>query len=832
MERIKILLFSMMLTVASVAMAQHATVKGKLVSETTNEGESFATIKIFHKGDTTKAVAMFLSDEEGCFSSDVEGSGIMEAHFSSIGKKDLVKDFEIGNQPVVDLGNLIMKEDAKMLSAVEVTAMKPLVKMEVDKMSYNVADDRDSKSATVLDMLRKVPMVTVDGQDNITVNGSSSFQVYVDGKPNVMFSSNPSMVFKSMPATAVKNIEVMTNPGAKYDAEGAGGVLNIIMNRQDPMAMESLNGYNGTVRASAGNTAIGGGVFVNGQQGKLSYSANVMENYTTPGTSKVEMEQQNGEGIIKTISEMETKLPFTMGSMSLGYELDPMSSVSATASITSMNMKNNGYSLSEMSGGNYGTGYGYRTDTEMKNKRTSFSGNVDYQRFFNQARTSSLTLTYQINYSPLETKSRNSFDNGSTSFINLTDRYSLNKEKTTDHTFQIDFTTPVVQGQTLSLGSKLMTRRANSDAKYYLQDVYDPNSSMDYLFKNTILAGYAEYSANWGKFGAKGGLRYEHTWQDVEYKLGKGADFETNYGSLVPTANFSYNISMTSNIGLTYNMRISRPGISYLNPYVDQSDPTSLTYGNSDLDVEKTHNLSLVYNMFSPKLMMNINVHHNFTDNAIEQYSFFDGNLLNSTYGNIVKRSTTGVSVYANVLAAKDTRIFLNGGVNYVDMSSKTLGLSNNGWQANAMAGLQQTLPWNLKLGAYAITSTKTYTMQGWSSGFNMLIGNLSKSFFNDKLTLSVNGLIGLTDNGNLKMESYSKGSNFSSYSNINVPISGVTFNVSYTFGKGKRQMKQHVSRVTNDYIEQQSQGDILNNVGNVSPQQSQQQSQQMMPMQ
>ena len=118
------------------------------------------------------------------------------------------------------------------LESVTVTASKPLVKMETDKMTYNVQEDADAKASTVLDMLRKVPMVTVDGQDNITVNGSSNFKVYVDGKPNPMFSSNPSQIFKAMPATMVKNIEVITNPGAKYDAEGTGGVLNLIMNKQ------------------------------------------------------------------------------------------------------------------------------------------------------------------------------------------------------------------------------------------------------------------------------------------------------------------------------------------------------------------------------------------------------------------------------------------------------------------------------------------------------------------------------------------------------------------------------------------------------------------------
>jgi hypothetical protein len=183
-----------------------------------------------------------------------------------------------------------------MLKGVEIVAQKPLVKMEVDKMSYNVAEDEDSKSNTVLDMLRKVPMVTVDGQDNITVNGSSSFKVYVDGMPNPMFSSNPSMVFKSMPATAVKSIEVMTNPGAKYDAEGAAGVLNIVMNRQNPQAAQSLNGYNGTIRATVGTKQLGASAFINGQQGKLSYSANVMTSYNKPGSTTTEMEQLQDNG--------------------------------------------------------------------------------------------------------------------------------------------------------------------------------------------------------------------------------------------------------------------------------------------------------------------------------------------------------------------------------------------------------------------------------------------------------------------------------------------------------------------------------------------------------
>ena len=816
MKKVKFLLVLVMTMVFSVAMAQKTVVKGVLMDKNLGEGEPFATVRIFKQGETTRPVSMFLTDKDGNFSREVNGKGKFNIIFSSVGKEDLSKSIELSGNGTLNLDTIYIKENVNELSDVAIVAQKPLVKMEVDKMSYSVAEDEDAKSSTVLDMLRKVPMVTVDGQDNISVNGSSSFKVYVDGKPNVMFSSNPSLIFKSMPASAVKNIEVVTNPGARYDAEGASGVLNIVMNRMDTKAMESMNGYNGTIRISAGNRSIGGGAFVSGQQGKFSYSGNLMENYSTPGTTDVEMEQKNGDGSILTSAATKVKIPFTMGNVSLGYELDDMSSVNATFSLTSFNMKNDGHTTTSQTGGLYGNGFNYVNDMKMRNKKTSFSGNVDYQRFFNKERTKSFVLTYQLDYSPSKMEQNNRFSNTEMAVIDLTNRNSVNKEHTTDHTIQADFTTPLGQNNKLSLGSKLMMRRADSDAKYYLADVYDERSSMDYLYKNTILAGYSEYTGQWDKLGAKAGLRYEQTWQNVEYRLGQGQNFSTSYGSLVPSASLSYTLAPTSNIGLTYNMRISRPGISYLNPYVNRADPNSLSYGNTDLDVEKSHNISLVYNLYSTKLMLNVNVHHNFTDNAIEQYSFFDGTLLNTTYGNIVKRHQTGVNVYANWLLAPKTRIMLNGGLNYNDMRSSVLDLKNSGWQGNMMAGLQQTMPWDLKLGAYLITSTKSYTLQGWSSGFNILTANLSKSFFNDKLSVSIQGMLGLSDGGNLKMETYSQGKNFLSHQTIKVPMSGFNVSVSYTFGNTKQKAKQHVSRVQNDYIEQQSQGEMLNNVGNV----------------
>ena len=812
MKQVRTFFVMALMSFSSAAMAQ-TTVKGMLIDETLGESEPFATVRVFKAGKSEKPVAMFLTDENGQFSQEVKGKGKFDIVFSSVGKEDLKKSVELEGKGILNLDTLYIKENATMLKGVEIVAQKPLVKMEVDKMSYNVAEDEDSKSYTVLDMLRKVPMVTVDGQDNITVNGSSSFKVYVDGMPSVMFSSNPSMVFKSMPATAVKSIEVVTNPGAKYDAEGAAGVLNIVMNKQNPQAAQSLNGYNGTVRASAGTKQLGGSVFINGQQGKFSYSANVMTSYNKPGSTKTETEQiqANGNSQLMT-SDNDLKTPFTMGSLSLGYQIDSMSTLNLTAQVNSMSMKTAGTSMTTING--LSNNFSYGSTTDMKNSRTSFNGSLDYQRFFNQDHTKSLALTYQLDYNPTKSEMTNRFNTQSMT-MDLTDRYSENKNKTMSHTFQLDYTMPLATGHTLSLGSKLQLHDATADSKYYLKSVYDPSSSSEYEYKNSILAGYGEYAGNFNKFGVKAGLRYEYTWQNVEYHLGNGEDFKKDYGTLVPSASLQYTISQGSNLGLTYNMRISRPGISYLNPYVDKSNPIALTYGNPELDVEKSHNLSLVYNLFTPKLMVNLNLHHNFVDNAISQYSFYDSdNLLNTTYGNIVQRHQTGLNGYVNYLMTKNTRLFFNGSLNYLDLKSDALEQNNSGWTFNAMVGLQQTLPWNLKLSAFAITSTKSYTLQGWSGGFHLLTASLSKSLLKDKLNLSVSAMMGLNSGGKLNIESDTKGKDFTTHTNVRVPISGVTFTVSYTFGNSKVKTNQHVKRVQDDFIEQQSQGEVINSIG------------------
>ncbi len=816
MKTMKTILAVLTIMMALPMTAQTTIVKGMLVDSLLNEGVSYATVRVYQKGKMQKPVAMSLTDVDGRFSQEVKGKGSFVIVFNSVGVRNVERSFTATGS-TIDLGSVFTSEASESIGSVEVVAQKPLVKMETDKMTYNVAEDEDSKTNTVLEMLRKVPMVTVDGQDNITVNGQSNFKVYVDGKPNAMFSGNASMIFKSMPASVVKNIEVITNPGAAYDAEGTGGILNIIMNKT-PQAQASLNGYNATVRANVGTRGYGGSAFASGQQGKLSFSGNLMYSYNHPGTSEVTMEREQfgtTTSLMTMNSSAETKLPFVMGSLNMGYELDSMSSVNMMLSLTNMNMKNLSSSTTTMGGNLFDAAFGYTQDNDMRTKRTSFTGSVDYQRFFNRERTSSMAVTYQLSVAPTTTEQWSSFQpstlNLQPSTLDITDRYSDNSEHTTEHTLQADVTTPLSALHKLSYGVKFAARLSNSDAKYYLQDVYNESMSMDYSHNSSIGAAYLEYDGHAGSLGFKAGMRYEHTWQSIEYRLGNTSDFSTNYGNLVPSASLSYSFSPTTNLGLTYNMRIARPGISYLNPYVDRSNPTALTYGNSDLDVEKSHSIGLVFNMYTPKLMLNAKLTQSFCNNGIEQYSFYKDNLLNTTYGNVGKRSLTSLNLYASWMPLKDTRLFMNSSVSYSDLRSDALDASNNGWQYNFMGGVQQTLPANFKLSLFAITSSKSYMLQGWSSGFNILTGSLSRSFLDDKLNIGIQGTLGLSGGGNIKMETYSRAADFTNHMNINVPISSVSLTVSYTFGNTKKQMKQFQSRVQSDYMEHETNEERLN---------------------
>lgn len=715
-------------------------------------------------------------------------------------------------------------QDSLDLQGVEVVAQKPVVKMTTDKMTYNVHQDADSKTMTLLDMLRKVPMVNVDGQDNVTVKGSSNFKIYVDGKPNQMFQNNFSQVAKSIPASMVQSIDVITSPGAKYDAEGTTGVLDIKMVRQSgAQGNDCDNCYNGNVELSLSNHGERANVYVGGQRGKFTYSTMGFFAWQTMDNMKVTNTriQQTTQGESRETNEMEMDehRPFSLGEITLGYALDSLSTINASAGISGGNTHHDYNPRNTFIGGPYGNGFSYIYRTSEHNKYLGVNASTDYQRWLNANHTSSLTLSYLFDYNPARNRTRTAYNNDAADVVGLTlsDLYSDSQTWGTSHTGQADLTLDLGKGQTLETGAKFISRRNKSDSRLYDvidgEDIYNADNSMRYRNLQGIVAGYAQYKLTKEKYNARLGLRYEHTFENVKYAEHSDRNFHKDYGNLVPSGSVGYNITPTSNLGLTYTMRISRPGISQLNPYTDRTDPTALTYGNPSLAVMKSHNVTLAYNFFSPKLMFNVSLSHDYIGNEIEKYQFVDAdNKYNSTYANNGKSRNTYMDAFVRWVATKTTTLMLNGNVSYGDWKAKELGYHNWGWSGSSYVGLEQQLPWKVKGSLGLFAQTRHYNLMGYNSGMQFFNASLTRSFFKDRLELSARYANPLRSH--LIINQHSAGADFSNHTHVSIPLQVIALSVKWNFGNTKKQFGQYSSKINNDFNDSQKKDSPTSKMG------------------
>ncbi|MBO4465072.1 MAG: TonB-dependent receptor family protein [Bacteroidales bacterium] len=806
----KFFLLVVFMAAATLAAYAQTTITGRVLDAATGEGEPYVTYSIY-AGDT-KPLKMTITDENGFFTETIANNGEYTITFSTLGKKDLELPFTAAGEPI-DFGELTMEDDEQLLKEASVTALRPLVKMEVDKMTYNIEDDVDSKSMTMLDMLRKVPMVTVDAQDNITVNGSSSFKVYVDGKPNQMLSSNPSKIFKMMPASTFKSAEVITNPGAKYDAEGVGGVLNLITDKS--LGQKAIaDGYNGSVELEADSKgSLGAGVFFTGQKGKFSVSGNVNLFREKVNGLWIDYDLQNLDASGNVASDLtysgtlnETN-PGIFSDLSASYEIDTLRLLTATLDLTSFAASEIENFVCTMTTPSAGQVFSYNADIDVDYRRTALRTGLDYQRSFANVEGRTLTASYLLSSTPT-INDNYSYYNG-----HDTDRHSDNEERMLEQTAQLDYTTPWGKDGSFSTGAKFISRANTSDSYYYaLQGgdwTLDNANTVQFRHLSSILGAYGEYTLSKEKWGAKAGLRYEHTFQQVKYLTGNGSDFDLDYGNLVPSASVQYNFSELSNIGLSYNLRISRPGISYLNPYVDRINPYSISYGNVDLKTEKAHNIGLVWNYYSPVVMVNLTGRYSFCNNNINQYSFFDSDgVLNSTYGNIARRQDTGLSAFVNLNLGQKTRLYSNLGCDYIMLDSKAKGLSNSGVEFSAMSGLQHTLPWDLRASLNYMHRSRNLQLDGHTTGFSAVMASLTKTFLDDKISVTLNAVTGFEKCGALKIGMYQKGSDYISSTSSKYPLARAGITLSYNFGTSKNiSVKKAKRSIENDDVLQKSSG-------------------------
>ena len=759
-----------MLMISGLVAAQNTAntsfqVKGILLDSLTQEGEPYATIKIVKKEAPAKALKMLVTDMKGQFQEKVPGTGNFVMTITSVGRTPIVKDFSVkAGEKLVDFGTLYIVDASNELGQVEIVAQKPLVKADIDKIEYNVQDDPDAQSNSVLEMLRKVPLVTVDGEDNIQVNGSSSFKVYVNGKPNNMMSNNPTEVLKSMPANSIKHIEVITNPGPKYDAEGVGGILNIVT------VGSGLEGYTATFSANVSNRGAGGGAFGTIKSGKLTVSARYNYNYNDqPRNYSSGSQHVTSEAVTENSSNLDYDGSnkghgsFQSGSMEASYEIDTLRLVTMSFGLWGGGNKSNGstdYIATFPENINAAPIYSYSAFNRSKSSWYSIDGGVDYQRLF-KVKDRMLTFSYKINTRPQTSDSYTEYeiDKGynpdwADYLKRLRNLHNDGEQNTTEHTFQADYTTPIGKLHTLEAGAKYILRNNSSeDDRFDADDTgkyeYNKEQSSHYKHLNDIIAAYLGYGLKVKRLSGRLGVRYEHTIQDVKYLVGRGEDFTKNFDDVVPSASIGYKLTDMSNLRLGYNMRIYRPGIWYLNPYLNDTDPSYISQGNSELDSEKSHAFNLSYSNFTQKFNINLSARYSFTNNSIENVTKLmpdteiEGlknptgkDVLYSTYANIGKTRRASVSAYVNWNATPRTRIYMNMSGDYSYMEGSE-GMRNDGWSLFAYGGAQQTLPHDWRISLNVFGQTPWIMLQGKGSSFFDYGLSVNKSFLNKRLTLS-----------------------------------------------------------------------------------------------
>lgn len=821
-----------MLMISGLLAAQNTAntsfqVKGILLDSLTQEGEPYATIKIVKKEAPAKALKMLVTDMKGQFQEKVPGTGNFVMTITSVGRTPIVKDFSVkAGEKLVDFGTLYIVDASNELGQVEIVAQKPLVKADIDKIEYNVQDDPDAQSNSVLEMLRKVPLVTVDGEDNIQVNGSSSFKVYVNGKPNNMMSNNPTEVLKSMPANSIKHIEVITNPGPKYDAEGVGGILNIVT------VGSGLEGYTATFSANVSNRGAGGGAFGTIKSGKLTVSARYNYNYNDqPRNYNSGSQHVTPEAVTENSSNLDYDGSnkghgsFQSGSMEASYEIDTLRLVTMSFGLWGGGNKSNGstdYIATFPENINAAPIYSYSAFNRSKSSWYSIDGGIDYQRLF-KVKDRMLTFSYKINTRPQTSDSYTEYeiDNGYNpdwaDYLNrLKNQHNDGEQNTTEHTFQADYTTPIGKLHTLEAGTKYILRNNSSeDDRFDADDTgkyeYNKDQSSHYKHLNDIIAAYLGYGLKVKRLSGRLGLRYEHTIQDVKYLVGRGEDFTKNFDDVVPSASIGYKLTDMSNLRLGYNMRIYRPGIWSLNPYLNDTDPSYISQGNPELDSEKSHAFNLSYSNFTQKFNINISARYSFTNNSIENVTRLmpdteiEGlknptgkDVLYSTYANIGKTRYASVNGYVNWNATPRTRIYMNMSGNYSYLEGSE-GMRNDGWSLFAYGGAQQTLPHDWRISLNVFGQTPWIMLQGKGSSFFDYGLSVNKSFLDKRLTLSA--FASNFFKKYMNQSSTTEGSGFVRESNYKYSRQRFGVSVSYRIGELKASVKKAARTISNDDV-------------------------------
>jgi hypothetical protein len=791
--------------VMSQNVAQPISIQGTVIDSATNKPMGFVTVAL-QNSKTHAGVKSGLTKDDGSFSLKAPSDNTYEAVFVFVGYRNKIVPIN-GTGATINIGKVSLSASTNQMKEVSVTAARPLMKQEVDRISYDIQADPDSKALSVLDMMRKVPLLSIDGNDNIKLKGSGNYKILINGKESAMVAKNPSDILKSMPATNIEKIEVITTPPAKYDAEGLAGLINIITKKN------ADQGYNIGLNTRF-NSVFGAGYNLNGtlKQGKfgLAMYAGIGSNGTLTNTlGSNENIFASHTNILQTGITTQ-KGHYHYGSAEMSYEIDTLNLITVSINLFGNNQNQYGSQLSNTES------LGIQEQTyNLQNSGTgSFTGldaSLNYQLGFKRSKDRLLTFSYKYSYSPNKQFNDNLFsDRFNYSSAAFPDYQQYNDAGNKDHTIQVDYASPLTKEVSIEAGAKAILRNNFSD--FHVDD-RDPGSQLyktddtltnNFNYHQDIYSVYNSYQLKMDKWTGKAGLRLEHTSLSADF-ISSGVKTAPSYNNLIPSVSIQRSFK-SSSLNFGFTQRIQRPGIFQLNPFVDRSNPTFVNTGNPALKPELDNTFELNYSNFT-KNAINIGLSYAFSNNSIQNVSSLHtqevGNKLDTvtytTFENLGTNKTLGLNINTNLNLTKQFTMSLNGQVNRVWLSGTfdDKMYRNNGFTGNAFGNLRYKFNNGFAIAFNAGYFSGNVNLQGNSSAFIFNQYLLSKEFFGKKFTLVL-----VANNPYSKFNTFrstvNSGDFYQTSYNQNYYRS-FAFRLNFRFGKLNSDIKKNQHGINND---------------------------------
>lgn len=741
------LLILMLLTVFSAGTyAQTARLLGTVTDSAAAKPIAYATIKLSGDHHTLSTVS---ADSAGNFVLEGVAPGQYTIYASFVGYRShaLPVVVEAGTT-TLRLPHLQLVAEGKQLSTVTVTAQKALVEDKGDRLVYNAEKDISNAGSTAADVLRKVPTLTVDLNGNVEMRGNSNIKVLVNGKPSAMMARNPADALRQMPAHLIKTVEVITSPGAKYDAEGAAGVINIITKK-------GVQGFNGSLSATAGNMSNGILSTLALRKGKLatSFTGNVYQyrNIQEGGTRRVTLQDGQPVNILSRTTKADNTGSGIYGELGIDYDPDSSTHLNASATVWGGDFPNNNTITNRLTDPAGGELQAFRTESRFKNPYGNGQVNLGYTKTYKAEREFSLLAQYSRmpdNYF----YNTDRYEDEVVAYREKSTNYSRNEE----YTVQADYVYPLAfNGRSdtakgkLEMGAKSIVRDIGSDYRVEVSPdgqggfELDPSQSNIFAYSQRVYSGYASLRlTNQHKWNLSAGARLEHTDIEGDFKT-TGTRLNNQYTNLIPSATLSKGIGKHT-VKASYTQRITRPMIWYLNPWVNQSDPKNLVTGNPDLKPELNHAAELGLSLAGRKgLSVNTALYWRSTNNALEYVSGVDADGVSvSRPENIASRDAYGINVNVSAKPNKNWNLNGSGDLRYVDMSSPVMKQRNSGYVWSGNVNSTYTLPGENTVQVYANLNSGNRSLQRTTHTLSYWYGFSAKHAFWDKkasLTLGVN---------------------------------------------------------------------------------------------